>query len=249
MEEEQKKPETAPEATPAPEEKATEAQPAQVDAPEEKAPEAQPEGGQPATDAKPQSKQIELPEVPKDNVTVTVTPEGGETSWVKCRFHTPTLLSLVEKAPDKAKVKIVIQEIQFKQDEGKDPEAVLETRTLLDDTKEAGIKLLKTAVIPPDHLARELKKFAQFLIDHSSMTGISVAFVCQDENGKDAVSGFTLTAENCTHVQAAALVNCAEANVNEFVTKAKIQIPGKTAPKMGGLILPTEEDKEKLGLK
>ena len=44
-------------------------------------------------------------------------------------------------------------------------------------------------------------------------------------------------------------MNCSEANVNEFVTKAKIQIPGKTAPKMDGLILPTEEDKEKLGLK
>lgn len=229
--EEQKNPESASEAAPAP---APEAQP------DAKAPEA----GQP--DTKPA-----LPEVPKDNVTVTVKPaDGSETYQLKCRFHTPTLLKTLNKVKDGDMVKIDLTEIQARKVEGSDePELFLGVRTLVESKKEDAIPGLQKSVVQSESLPAELQKFAQFLLDHSELRAVGVSLACTTEDGKDAVSGFILTAPNCTQGQAVALVNCMDANTQEFVTKAKIEVPGRNAPKMGGLIIPTAEDKEKLGLK
>jgi len=157
---------------------------------------------------------------------------NGETKTETARFHTPSLLECVKELDDAATVKIVAQGD--------------EERVLLDGTKEQAVAALEASIVKPGQIAEHVQRLIQFLADHSSLRAVSVEAVFVDDEGRDSGFGFVSTVQNCTAAQAISLVNCCEANVDEFVTKAKLTIPGRDKAN-GGIVTPTQEQVKALG--
>lgn len=181
--------------------------------------------GQPSQQAK-QSRDVTL--------AVTV---NGETTSKEIKFHTPTLLAEVQKLDDAAHVLITAKEA-----EGKDPVALLE------GTKEEAVRMLTSSIVKPEQIVAQFQHLVRFLVDHSNLKAVGVELVCTDDKGDTAGAGFVSTTPDCTIQQAVALVNCGDANLDEFVAKAKLTVPGrKGAEEHGAIIAPTPEQIRKLG--
>lgn len=160
------------------------------------------------------------------DVTVSVTADG-RTAAETCRFHTPTILKKVEAAPAGSTVLISAQAA------GGAP------KTLFEGTKEEAAKQVAKSVIPAGRILEELRKFTQFLLDHSDMRAVGVHAVCFDgEESRDNGFGYVVTAPTCTAAQAVMLVNCGDANIDEFVAKAKLDVPGRGNPGKSPIITP-----------
>ena len=157
-------------------------------------------------------------------VTVTV---GDDSKSETCRFHTPTLLKKAEAAPDGSKVRVAVE------GDGDEP------RVLVDGTRDEVVKEIAKSIIPHDRVAEELRKFTQFLLDHSDLRAIGVHAVCLDaKESRDNGFGYVTTSPDCTQAEALMFVNCGDANVDEFVAKAKLDVPGRGKAGDGPVILP-----------
>lgn len=174
------------------------------------------------------------PNTAGNTVSLTVTVNGQSTTE-QVTFNTPDLLERVRKLDAAATVKIVAPPT----DKG-------EQRVLLDGTKEQAVTALQASVVPADQIAAHVQRLVQFLADHSTLRAVGVAAICVDAEGHDTGFGFVSTTAKCTAAQAVSLVNCMDANANEFITKAKLDIPGRGAAKET-IVAPTKEQVEALG--
>lgn len=175
---------------------------------------------------------------PQDKKTHTVTLEvtsSGETKTAEVQFHTPTLIERISEIDDAAKVRIIAH------GDGKDNQTVL-----LDAVKADAIAALEASTIKPGDIAAHVQKFVQFLADHSNIRAMSVEAVFIGQDKGDSGFGFVVTTPSCTAAQAVALVNCCDANVDEFLAKTKLDVPGRGQAK-GGIIAPTQEQVKELG--
>lgn len=191
-----------------------------------------------------------LPEKP---VRITLSKDGTEPVMTELELHIPTMIKAVSEAADDATVKIEIAQIGMKGGTaelkpGDKPETEIQWKTAFEGKKADALAQLEHSNIAAEQIPREFYKFAQYVIDHSDLQAVSVCIACKDKDGHDAVAGFVQTAKHCTNASAAVLVECMDANTNEFIAKANLTIPGRNAPKMGDLVIPTATDKEKLGL-
>lgn len=179
--------------------------------------------------------ETQAPAIDKEPCTLVVTPaDGSEASSKKLRFHVPTLLEAVKNAPE-GKVKLTVNDPGEK-----------EPRLLFEGDRDECVEKLKESIIPVKSLQTELAKFVQFLTDHSNLRAIGFHAICVDDEGRDCGFGACMTAANCTKAQAVSLVNCGDANLNEFVVKAKLEIPGR-AGAQPTIVTPTAEEIRKLG--
>lgn len=153
----------------------------------------------------------------------------GKSETVGSRFHTPTMLQAVEGLPDGADVEITMR------DENGD-------RTLSSGSKKAVLASIAMSIVPPEMVGAELRKFAQFIIDHSDTKAVGIHAVVSSGEGDNGI-GFAITSDDCTVPQAMEFVNCGEANVDEFVKKAKLSIPGRGAADTveGGVVIPSKD--------
>ena len=188
----------------------------------------------PETDNQTKTADQAAPAATNRDVTFEVT-LNGETKTEAVRFHTPSLLERVKTLDDAATVRILA------------PAAGDERRVLLEGTKAQATLALEASIIKPEQISEHLKKLVQLLADHSSLRAIGVEVVYVDNEGRDSGFGFVSTSVNCTTAQAVALVNCCDANVDEFISKAKLSIPGRNEPAKGGIVTPTEEQVKALG--
>lgn len=158
--------------------------------------------------------------------TVSVTADGVTTA-ASCRFHTPTILGKIEGAPAGSSVSISVQGIDGK------------PKTLFAGTKEEAAAHVAKSIVPTEAIQGELRKFTQFLLDHSELQAIGVHAVCSDAKAnRDNGFGYVVTAPTCTAAQAVMLVNCGDANVDEFVSKAKLEVPGRGKSGEGRIVTP-----------
>ncbi len=159
------------------------------------------------------------------DAVVSVT-AGEDTKSETCRFHTPTLLKKVEAAPDGSSVRIAVED-------GDEP------RVLVEGPKAKVAGELAKSVIPHDRVQEELRKFTQFLLDHSDLRVVGVHAVCLDaKENRDNGFGYVTTSPDCTQTEAVLFVNCGDANVDEFVAKAKLEVPGRGKAGDGPVIVP-----------
>lgn len=213
-----------------------------------------PETNTETTDTKTDNaKAPELPQLPDKPVKITLSKDGTEPVMTELELHIPTMIKAVSEAADDATVKIEIAQIGMKGgtvelNPGDKPEMEIQWKVAFEGKKADALAQLEHSNIAAEQIPREFYKFAQFVIDHSDLQAVSVCIACKDKDGKDAVAGFVQTAKHCTNASAAVLVECMDANTNEFIAKANLTIPGRNAPKMGDLVIPTDADKEKLGL-
>lgn len=176
------------------------------------------------------------PQSPDVTMAVTL---NGQVTKKRVRFHTPTLLAEVKKLDDAAEVEILA--------EPADPSKE-NPQTLLKGAKKDAVEALEHSIVKPADIVGQFQRLVRFLVDHSNLKAIGVELVCLDENGDTAGAGFVSTTEDCTVAQAVALVNCGDANLDEFITKAKLDIPNrKGAAEKGTIIAPTPEQVRKLG--
>ena len=161
----------------------------------------------------------------------------GKTEVEQVRFNTAILLARVEKLDDKAEVRITVA-----------PPDGSEPVVLAEGPKADVAAALRASTIPPDKLAAHIQEFVRFLVDHSTLRAIGVEAVCATEDGSDAGFGFVSTTVDCTKAEAVALVNCGDANMDEFVSKAGLEVPGRSpGGEKGKIIVPTPEQVRKLG--
>ena len=177
-----------------------------------------------------EAKAQEKPESQNRDIKIEVT-LNGETKTETARFHTPSLLERVKTLDDAAKVKIIAPDGD---------------RVLLEGTKEQAVAALEASTVKPGQIAAHIQRLVQFLADHSSLRAISVEAVFVDDEGRDSGFGFVSTVANCTAAQAVALVNCCDANVDEFISKTKLSVPGRDQTK-GGIVTPTQDQVKALG--
>ena len=161
---------------------------------------------------------------------------NGDTTTDEVTFSTPQLLSRVNAIDDSATVKIVSKSPDGKHD-----------RILLEGTKAEAVKALTASIIPPERISAHLHNLMNTLIDHSTLKAIAVSATCADKDGNDAGFGFVITSSDCTAGAAVALVNCSDANMDEFITKAKLDVPGRNGPACKGVVTPTAEEVKELG--
>lgn len=171
----------------------------------------------------------------KKGRTVMEVTVDGKTETREVKFHTPTLLKEVEKLAEGASVKIVAENSDGT------------NQVLFEGPKDDAVKALSASVVKPEDIVRHFQHLVQFMADHSDLKAIGIEAVHLDKDGNDAGFGFVTTVQDCTTAQAVALVNCGDANIAEFVLKAKLDIPGRTSPAMGGIITPTAEQVKQLG--
>lgn len=185
----------------------------------------------------PAAEQPKQPEQPSRDVSLRVT-VGGQTTSKDVRFNTPILLKEVQALDDAATVEIVAPG----RVEGQDSEV------LLSGTKAECVEALEKSIVKPEHLVAQFQHLVRFLVDHSSLKAVGVELVCTDDGGDTAGAGFVSTTPDCTIPQAIALVNCGDANLDEFVAKAKLNVPGRHgAPEKGTIVMPTAAEAKKFG--
>ena len=192
---------------------------APADTPQQEPPK---DGGQPAQEK-------------KGRTVLEVTVDGKDAEVRDVRFHTPTLLQEVQKLPDGAAVKVVAESSDGT------------SQVLLDANKADAIKALEASIVKPEDIVKHFQHLVQFMADHSTLRAVGIEAIHTDAEGKDTGFGFVVTSQDCTTAQAVELVNCGEANMAEFVLKAKLDIPGRTSPAMGNIVAPTPEQVKQLG--
>lgn len=182
------------------------------------------------------------PGQPSRNVTLKATiagSTGDQTATKEVRFNTVLLLKEVQALDDAAAVEIVATRTL----DGKEV-----SQTLLKGTKAECVEALEQSIVKPEQLVAQFQQLIRFLVDHSTLKAVGVELICTDEKGDTAGAGFVSTTEDCTIAQAVALVNCGDANLDEFVAKAKLDIPGRGSAGAGKTIItPTPEQVRKLG--
>lgn len=172
------------------------------------------------------------------NVTLKVT-VGDNTTSKDVRFNTPVLLKEVQALDDSASVEIVAARTL----DGKEV-----SQTMLKGTKAEAVEALEKSIVKPNDLVAQFQHLVRFLVDHSTLKAVGVELVCTDDNGDTAGAGFVSTSQDCTVPQAIALVNCGDANMDEFVTKAKLSVPGRGgASEKGTIVMPTAAEAKKFG--
>ena len=185
----------------------------------------------------PAAEQPKQPEQPSRDVDLVVTLDGKRTAK-SVKFNTVLLLKEVQALDDAATVEVVAPG----RAEGQDSEV------LLKGTKAECVKALEQSVVKPEQLVAQFQHLVRFLVDHSTLKAVGIELVCTDDKGDTAGAGFVSTTPDCTIAQAVALVNCGDANLDEFVTKAKLDIPGRGGAGAGKTIItPTPEQVRKLG--
>ena len=184
----------------------------------------------------------EQPKQPSRNVTLKATiagSTGDQTTSKDVRFNTVLLLKEVQALDDAAAVEIVATRTL----DGKEV-----YQTLLKGTKAECVEALEQSIVKPEQLVAQFQQLIRFLVDHSTLKAVGVELICTDEKGDTAGAGFVSTTDDCTIAQAVALVNCGDANLDEFVAKAKLNIPGRGSAGQGATIItPTPEQVRKLG--
>lgn len=182
------------------------------------------------------------PAKPSRDVTLKATISGStgdQTASKNVRFNTVLLLKEVQALDDAAAVEIVATRTL----DGKEV-----SQTLLKGTKAECVEALEQSIVKPEQLIPQFQQLIRFLVDHSTLKAVGVELVCTDEKGDTAGAGFVSTTDDCTIAQAVALVNCGDANLDEFVAKAKLNIPGRGSAGQGATIItPTPEQVRKLG--
>jgi len=190
----------------------------------------------------PAAEQPKQPKQPSRNVTLKATISGStgdQTASKDVRFNTVLLLKEVQALDDAAAVEIVATRTL----DGKEV-----YQTLLKGTKAECIEALEQSIVKPEQLVAQFRQLIRFLVDHSTLKAVGVELICTDEKGDTAGAGFVSTTDDCTIAQAVALVNCGDANLDEFVAKAKLNIPGRGSAGQGATIItPTPEQVRKLG--
>lgn len=238
-----------------PEQKTPEAAPEQAP---EAAPEAKPETPAEAPAGEKAPEKIELPPLPEKPVKVTITDPGVEgvkpakAETIELELHTPSILRAVAGAPEGCTVKIEIAQYQTEKGEaelkpGEKPKVTVGWRNAFEGARDDAVKQLSASVIAAQDIPRAIHNYLKYVFDNSDLKACAVSVVVATPDGKDATAAFVVPGNHCTNAQAVELVNVMDANTNEFVTKAKLEIPGRNAPKMGGLIIPSAEDREKFG--
>lgn len=169
-------------------------------------------------------------------VTITVDVDGSPSRELICRFHTPTMLDEVKRLPDGCRVRLEVPDFSDGAEAGK-------KRKIAEGPRDEVADAVSKSIVPPRGIEEELRKVVQFLFDHSDLVGIGV-HALYAEGGSDGGFGFVTTAPSCTQQQAVALVNCGEANIDEFVSKTKISVPGRSS---GGIVAPTDEQIRQMG--
>ena len=194
-----------------------------------------------------------MPRLPEKAARITASAEGADSMTLELELHIPTVIKALEEVSDGATVKIEVAALAPKAGSqelkpGERPELEVQWRTAFEGKRQDAIDQLRKSVIQAQAIPGEIYKFVRYVMDHSDLQAVSVCIACKDPDGKPAVAGFVHTAKHCTNEDAAVLVNCMDANTQEFITKAGLTIPGRSAPKADGIIIPTADDKEKLGL-
>lgn len=171
------------------------------------------------------------------SATVTITTEK-RTETKQVVFNTPTLLKAIEDADEDSTIRIAV----------KDSDTDAEPRVMLDAGKGEVVERLTKSIVPADQIGIEMRKFAQFLLEHSTLKAIGVHAINIGSDGNDAGWGFVATAPDCSVAHAISLVNCGDANIDEFIAAAGITVPGRSGePEKGEIVAPTPEQVEKLG--
>jgi len=182
------------------------------------------------------------PGQPSRNVTLKTTiagSTGDQTATKEVRFNTVLLLKEVQALDDAAAVEIIAARTL----DGKEV-----SQTLLKGTKAECVEALEHSIVKPEQLIPQFQQLIRFLVDHSTLKAVGVELICTDEKGDTAGAGFVSTTDDCTIPQAIALVNCGDANLDEFATKAKLDIPGRHgAPEKGTIVMPTAAEAKKFG--
>lgn len=201
---------------------------------------------------------VELPPLPEKPVKITVHDKDGdggcEPKVIETALHTPTILREVAKTAEGSTVKIEIAQYQTEKGEselkpGEKPKVTVGWRKAFDGPRDDAVKQLQASVIAAENVPKAIHNYLKYVFDNSDLKLCAVSVVVATPDGQDATAAFIVPGNHCTNAQAVELVNVMDANTNEFIAKAKLEIPGRNAPKMGGLIIPSAEDKEKLGLK
>lgn len=210
---------------------------------------AEADGNAVKTDARPP-----LPEKPV-RITVTERKEGAdgpETRVIELEAHTPSILRAVKALPDGCDVKFEVAGYAVDdsaKEAGGSQKVVVKWRTPFDCKKKADVvKELEEQVIPAELVPRVIHNYLKYVFDHSDLKACGVSVVVGVDGTGDATAAFVVPGNHCTNAQAVALVNVMDANTSEFIAKAKLEVPGRNAPKMGDIILPTGADREKLGI-
>ncbi len=155
-----------------------------------------------------------------------VTEHDGNTTSERCVFHTPTILEKVNAAI--AESNITISLIM--------PDGT--EKKLTSGTKSKVVADVAKATISNDAVARELYKFAQFIINHSNVRGIGMHGVIRDEESDKANGfGFIMTAHDCTAAEAIFCVNCGEANIDKFLKTTHLSVPGREKTEEDGQVI------------
>lgn len=160
--------------------------------------------------------------------------EAAKTETKTVRFNTPLLTKIVKNAPDGATIRITCVNPGEKE-----PHEVLKAG------KADAIKALEASTVPTNMVAYELRKYVQFLIDHSDLRGAGFHCVCGPNDGKYLGFGFVAVAPDVTAEEGMLLVNAGDANIDEYIARSKLEVPGRSArPK---IVTPTDEEVKKLG--
>lgn len=195
--------------------------------------EAEVKAGHETEPQQPQAEQPAAKALPSTKVMLETTVDG-KTESTQITFNTPDMYKRVQALDKSASVKIYVDR------DGKQT-------VLIEGNRDTAAAALKASIIPSKQLMNHLRGFVKAVIDHSTVKAIGVEAVCLDDEGSDAGFGFVVTAKDCTAGQAVSLVNCADANMDEFIAKAKLSVPGRSAPAAGGIVAPTPEQVKELG--
>ena len=107
------------------------------------------------------------------------------------------------------------------------------------------VKALEGSIVPMNMVTYELRKYVQFLIDHSDLRAAGVHAVCGPNDGKYLGTGFVALASDVTAEEGMLLVNAGDANIDEYIARSKLQVPGRSARPQ--IVTPTDEQVANLG--
>ena len=160
--------------------------------------------------------------------------DAAKTETKTVRFNTPLLLRLVQSSPDGSRIRITCVNPGEK-----------EPKEILNAGKSDAVKALEGSIVPMNMVTYELRKYVQFLIDHSDLRAAGVHAVCGPNDGKYLGTGFVALASDVTAEEGMLLVNAGDANIDEYIARSKLQVPGRSARPQ--IVTPTDEQVAKLG--
>ena len=160
--------------------------------------------------------------------------DAAKTETKTVRFNTPVLAKIVKSAPDGSTIRITCVNPGEKQ-----PHEILKA------SKSDAVKALEGSIVPTNMVAYELRKYVQFLLDHSDLRAAGFHGVCGPVDGKYTGFGFVAVAPDVTAEEGMLLVNAGDANIDAYIDKSKLEVPGRSSRQR--IVMPTDEQVEKLG--